>query len=280
MSVLAAILRWAARLPVLRRLRELDLVDRVADAFDHGRIVRQSGRFMVRELSPRERTAAYRPRGSRLDVVVRHHTSDRYILDEVFRRRVYAVPDEPRERLLALARPRVVDIGAHVGLFGVSFLEQFPGAVIVAFEPDPGNAAVLRRCIERNGLEDHWTVLPVCAGTADGTTRFLAGRFAESHVGDDPDALELPVLDVYPYLADADVIKMDAEGAEWGILSDPRFARLQADVLALEYHPRGCPGTDPRSTLLALLADAGYEVREVDVPHAPPGVGMAMAWRS
>jgi FkbM family methyltransferase len=278
MGILASNLRRLARLPLLRRLRRTRFFDRLADALDHGRIVRQTPLFVVREMLPRERTSTYRPRGARLAVVLRHHTSDRFILAQLFRERLYALPDEPLQRLLAIDQPKVVDVGAHVGLFGAWFLSEYPAANVVAFEPDPGNAAVLRRCIEQNRLADQWTVIEACAGTAGGTVPFRAGQYAESQIGDGPGSGPVPVRDVFPHLADADVVKLDAEGAEWAILTDPRFRELTPPLIALEYHPQGCPGSDPRKTALSLLE--GYDVAEIEVPHAPSGVGMLMAWRT
>ena len=47
------------------------------------------------------------------------------------------------------------------------------------------------------------------------------------------------MADVLGQIAEADLVKMDIEGGEWGILADPRIARQRA--LVLEYHPRGLP---------------------------------------
>ena len=48
-----------------------------------------------------------------------------------------------------------------------------------------------------------------------------------------------PRVDVFPYLAAADLVKIDIEGSEWEILADARFAGIAARVLVLEYHPQG-----------------------------------------
>ena len=54
---------------------------------------------------------------------------------------------------LAQAREplRVLDLGAHVGLFGTWALREWPGARVTAVEADPANAAQLRRTIELAG---------------------------------------------------------------------------------------------------------------------------------
>lgn len=49
-----------------------------------------------------------------------------------------------REILAGGGKPIIVDAGANIGAASLYFLSRFPGAHIVAVEPDPGNAAILR----------------------------------------------------------------------------------------------------------------------------------------
>ena len=72
-------------------------------------------------------------------LLCRPDTSDRTVFWQVFIDRQYAavVPRIP---------PRfVLDCGANVGYTTAYFLNRFPSARVVAVEPDPGNAALLRR---------------------------------------------------------------------------------------------------------------------------------------
>jgi FkbM family methyltransferase len=279
---LAAALRRLARLPLLRRLRRTRAANRLADAVYHGRLVEESWRFALRELVRPGVVGTYRPKGTGAIVVLRHGTSDRYILNELFRFRLYEPPAEAERELRALGRgPRVVDLGAHVGLFGVLVLERFAGAEVLAVEADPLNFALLERCIEDNAAGDRWLAVNAAASTAEGRTWFLAGRFAESQVAEQPTpgAVEVPARDVLPDLLDADVVKIDVEGSEWPILHDERFGKLGAILVFLEYHPEGCPEPDSRVAAIDRFRGLGYEVREIDVPHAPPGVGMLSAWK-
>jgi hypothetical protein len=55
-------------------------------------------------------------------------------------------------------------------------------------------------------------------------------------------------------------VKIDIEGAEWELLADPRFAALEPNVLVLEYHQDGCPGTDPAQAAEQALRNAGLAV--------------------
>lgn len=275
------LLRLGARLPGLRRIRRTRSVSRIADALYHSRLVDEQVRFFVAELHGRPHVGRYRPRGSLLDVYVRHQTSDRYILDEVFGKRLYELPAGARAALLALGRPpRGVDLGGHIGLFGAFFFSLFPDGELDAFEPDPRNADVLRRCITVNGLTDRWRLTEAAAAGDDGNTFFLSGRFAESHVAAGASgAVEVPTRDVLPLLLEADLIKIDIEGSEWRILGDPRLQRIPARVVALEYHPEGSPEPDTRAAARQVFERLGFVLEEIDVPYAPSGVGMLWAWR-
>jgi FkbM family methyltransferase len=149
---------------------------------------------------------------------------------------------------------------------------------ITAFEPDPGNADVLKRCIRANQREDAWRVVEACAADKAGSIPFATGRFIESHAAASGDvATTVPAVDVFPYLEDADVVKMNIEGGEWAILGDPRFRAVPAKAIALQYHPHLCPQDDPRELATAILRDAGYKISPIF--HVPGDTGKLWAWK-
>jgi len=235
--------------------------------------------FTMRVATRRNGIGRYHLAGSDVVVHVRHGTADLVVLDELFRQRHYAAP-APVEEFLQQAEPplRVVDLGANIGLFGALVRREYPGSRVVAFEPDPANAAVHRRSIEANG--DGWTLLEACAATEDGTVPFAADAFTASHIESLANEHELvAALDVFPFLDDVDLLKIDIEGSEWAILSDVRFTSDVAKAIALEYHPHGCPAEDAQEHALALLRQAGYETAVSSFP-LPPGHGVLWGWRS
>ena len=229
--------------------------------------------FLVRQRRRAPGVHAYRLRGSGVVFHLRHGTPDVNTYDEVFRQRQYAPP--PEVEPLIGAAPRVADLGANIGLFGAWTLARSPGARLLAFEPDPANADVLRRTIAGNPRAG-WELVEACAGAADGETRFAAGGFALSRMGEGDTVV--PVIDALERLRDAHVVKMDVEGGEWAILGDPRFGELPARVVVLEYHPHLCPEPDARAAAVARLEELGYAVRVFE--HRPDGTGMLWAWRT
>jgi FkbM family methyltransferase len=199
------------------------------------------------------------------------------VLDEIFSQGEYEPPSEVEAALAALlSAPRVVDLGANIGLFGAWALGRFPEATIVAVEADPENAAIHRRTIDANGLGDRWQLVEGFASTAPGRVRFAAGQHATSHAGEiQGQGVEVPALDVLPHLGAADLVKIDIEGAEWAIFEDPRFARARPSILVLEYHEAGCPYPDA-----AEAAERALRSAEFDVVRAgrKPEFGAGLLW--
>ena len=268
--------RRLATAPGFRHLTRVQPLLRLSFAL-RASLVQEGLRFATNELRRRPVTGVYRLRESGVAIVIRHHTGDVMVLDEIFSQQEYEPPREAEVALSALpAAPRVVDLGANIGLFGAWVLARYPEATIVAVEADPSNAAIHRRAIEANGLDARWRLVDGFASTGPGIIRFAAGLHATSHAVDrEEEWLEVPTVDVLPELVGADLVKIDIEGAEWDLLADPRFARTRPRVVVLEYHQEGCPEPDPPATAEKALRAAGLEV----VPTGrKPQLGAGLLW--
>jgi FkbM family methyltransferase len=273
------LVRRLATAPGFRRLTRVAPLLRLSFAL-RGALVRSPLRFALNELRPGEVTASYRLREGGVSIVVRHHTPDVLVLDEVFSQREYDFPPPVEAVLADLPRPpKILDLGANIGLFGAFVLTRFPNPHIVALEPDPANAEIHERAIEANGNADRWTLVQAAAATAPGTLPFSPGGFTRSHAAEPGrEAIEVPAEDVLPRMAEADLVKIDVEGAEWALLADPRFIGIGARAVVLEYHPENCPGPDPREEAERALSAAGFQV--APGPAKPAfGTGVLWAWR-
>jgi len=239
------------------------------------RIVRGAPVFCARELGHRAGARTYALRATGMHVVIRHGTGDVVTLGEVFHEQDYAIPSRVSA---ALGVPeRILDLGANIGLFGIFAAERWPRAQIQAYEPDPANAAVHRQVIAANAMQEQWRLVQAAAGAADGEARFVSGQVALSSLDAGGD-IAVPVCDVLHAIADADLVKMDIEGGEWPILTDPRFAASPPSVIVLEYHPQGCHGPDPHASIAELLAGAGLQT--IEIWRRDDGYGMLWAWRA
>ncbi len=277
LSAMAGLLRriganWPLGL-ILRR----PPIERVVSVFLRSVTVRESFRFVLRELPPRKILARYTLRRCGLTVFIRHGTPDVPTLDEVFYQRHYELPEAVAARLRALPRPpRVIDLGANIGLFGAYILGLFPGARVTAIEADAANVSLLRRCAEANERRGEWVIVEAAASNCDGTVEFASGGYSLSHeAGPGERGDPVRAVDVFPYLAGADLLKMDIEGGEWAILGDPRLKDAAPPALVLEYHPHLCPEPEPRAAAVRALEAAGFEVHPFSETN-----GYGMVWAS
>jgi FkbM family methyltransferase len=250
-------------------------------------------RYAARELIPRESLGAYTVPPAGLTVLVRHNvreqdglTPENWPLREVFADGAYDPPAVVDERLRAAGAPKVVDLGANVGLFGVYVLGRYPNARLTGFEPDPSNLEVLRECVRRNRLGDRWEVIDKAVGPKDGTVSFVGGRGGRSHVAEEGanGARSVRIVDVFPHLQDADLVKIDIEGSEWPLLADARLGSSGIGALVMEYHSLGCPEPNARREASRLLEGAGFHVQfAADDPNPDDepfwGCGVVWAWR-
>jgi FkbM family methyltransferase len=282
-----------------RAARGRPALQRLARSIGAASRTRSPLRFTLRELLRRRTTAEYVLHDG-LVTVIRHPLLDMFVLEEVFRERVYEFPPGLAARLRSAAEPPLVaDLGGHVGLFGLFALEQLPDARIVSFEPDPRNSEVLRRCISANGRQGQWELVQAGAASEAGAAEF-SSAYQLSGLSSQHDAItsglrpliratfpfladsemmraervQVPLVDVLPVLADADLIKMDVEGSEWSILADKRFSSLDASAIVLEYHAAACPEDDAEGYLRRLLERAGFVVDRLE----PDAHGAGIVW--
>ncbi|MEX2031847.1 MAG: FkbM family methyltransferase [Dehalococcoidia bacterium] len=273
MSVLLRLVRALASTPGFRKLTDVESLLRLSFAL-RGSLLRERLRFELNELRRRPRTDTYVLRASPVAVSLRHRTPDVLVLDEIFSQRHYTFPPQVLQALAPVgAGPRVVDLGANIGLFGAWVLVHFPRASILALEPDPDNARVHSLAIAANRPSE-WKLIQAAAGTTRGTVDFVAGSFTRSRLArGDEGGIEVPVEDVFDHLAGVDLFKMDIEGGEWELLADPSFAASKARTVVIEYHPDLCPWDDPAEAAERLLHGAGYEVFP-GLTHVGEGVGV------
>jgi FkbM family methyltransferase len=242
-------------------------------------LVRERARFTRRQLAPGPSMGRYRIAGGDVVVHLRHHTPDIAAFEQAFFEQQTTMPAPVLTALRALGRPpRVADLGANIGLFGAHLLRTFPDAAIAFYEPDPANLELLRATAAANGGDRH-AIVAACAADADGELRFSAGNFTNSRVEPDGSGITVPAVDVFPRLADIDLLKVDIEGGEWALLADRRFIELDVAAISLEYHAHMAPPGDPAEHVRGVLREGGYE--SVDAPIASaPGHGMVWAWKA
>jgi FkbM family methyltransferase len=236
------------------------------------RQVRSPLRYAFHELIAPQ-LAEYQLRQGSGRISVRHRSGDIDIFRKFYAYGYYDWPAEVRAELTELGRAiHVLDLGANIGFFDVHARDQFAISDVVCFEPDPANAGVLERVRDANG--GNWEIVRACASNREGQVMFTSGRHNFSRIevdGDHP----VPAVDVFPYVAKADLVKMNIEGSEWEILQDDRLADCSA-VWIVEYHRIRNPAGDITTVARNLFERAGYATR-VAVSHGDNG--LMWAWR-
>jgi FkbM family methyltransferase len=163
-----------------------------------------------------------------------------------------------------LLRPGMVavDAGANIGIFTLAMARLVgESGEVHAFEPEPGNAALLEENVRRNDLEGTVTVVRSALGEEAGSVSISTGPDAASAYVSDG-GVEVPRLrlDDYP-LSRLDLLKLDIEGAELGALRGAaRTIERFRPVLLVECAERHLAraGGSARE-LIGLLRAAGYD---------------------
>jgi FkbM family methyltransferase len=192
-----------------------------------------------------------------------------------------ALPPEPLDC--------VVDVGAHIGSFVVKIAPL--AAHILAIEPMADNLEIFRRNL--TGLTvGRVDLIPAAISDHAGKMRLFQGRNTASHSafpGDgtttqescEVECLRLPDVLNQKQIAHVDFLKVDCEGAEYGILSSLQAWGLERiDRIVMEYHPVKELASAITSIAGAeeCLRRAGFAVRRVP-EKKKPGFGVIHAVR-
>jgi len=169
---------------------------------------------------------------------------------------------------------RVVDVGAHIGAFSLFCLVNFPAvAEVLAWEPSPANCAIMAQNLRLRHASSRVTVhqSALCGGALGDSVapQWAALQLPQETLpnglhntgsnrvrpGDGEAADEIAVLSVgaAPWFDNleatgawtVDILKLDCEGSEWGILRDlgDRLARVR--FLAGELHVEAVRREEP-----------------------------------
>lgn len=190
------------------------------------------------------------------DILMPDVPSFLYSWKEIFLEGIYACDALP-------AKPRILDLGANIGVSVLYYKHRYPDAEIVAYEADPKIFGYLKRNVEVNNIRGV-TLINKAVWDKDETLTFWSegadgGRIGESTSCGQP--TQIPAVDIASAMAGQtfDFIKMDIEGAEARVL--PRCAALlkNARAVFVEYHSCADSSQD-LGQVHNMLGDAGFRV--------------------
>lgn len=153
--------------------------------------------------------------------------------------------------------PRIIDCGANIGLAVLYWKSKFPKAHVIAFEPDPELARVLRSNLTSANVSDV-TVEEKAVWVSDGSLKFIQQGAGGGRLGDG--AITVATVRLRDFLdQDVDFLKIDIEGAEVDVLSDCRGSLDRVKNLFVEYHSFG-DRPQRMEELVGVLSGAGFRI--------------------
>lgn len=189
------------------------------------------------------------------------------LLIDVFIRQDYYFP-------YTAATPFIIDCGANVGFSVAYFKMRFPQAKILAFEPDPENFALLQKNLAHatfSNIELRKQAVAENAGQVAFVGNATVGGIIESgHLKNSFFVEAVKLSDEITEIVD--ILKMDIEGAEAGVLHELASSNKLPIIknIIMEYHYTA----DNQNALgesLALLARNGfnYQIKSVSGMSQP-----------
>ncbi len=171
-------------------------------------------------------------------------------LREIFIDKIYSqrLPD----------RPYIIDCGANIGLSVIYMKKQYPGAEIIAFEPDSQNFELLTKNVEAAGYtnvelrkEAVWIENTKVHFSATGTT--------DSHISSqNTGSVEVTAIRLKDlFTRKIDFLKIDIEGAEYQVIKDIAGKLDLVDNMFVEYHG-GFEENSQFTDMLKTISDSGF----------------------
>lgn len=207
-----------------------------------------------------------------------------YIFTEVFLRGEYS-RWEPRSN-----SPRIIDLGGDPGIFSVLYWKyKAPHSQITVVEANPATANVMRKNLERRGLENVQVINAAVAADANEnatlhlhkprkgwhTQDYVGNQGAQDHSG--RYTISVPKMKLSELINEGeriDLLKVDIEGSEVEVMRElAESGKLkQIDQIIMEFHhdPVGNPGHS-LIEMLDILQTDGFDITEA---HITIGKGM------
>ena len=199
----------------------------------------------------------YVVRATRQRVFLEHGTPDVSTFDQTYYRHDHEPPPGAAAVLAGHAGLSVVDVGANIGMWSLWTAHRFRVRSLTAIEPVPRNVTALTANLGANLPDGTWAAVAAAASTVDGELSFGGEDTTRGHIGGT--GLTVPSVDLFGLLDGVDLLKLDVEGAEWSLISDPRWDELVVPVVMLEHHAQGAP-PGPALAAEEALRRRGYTV--------------------
>jgi FkbM family methyltransferase len=217
-----------------------------------------------------------------LSISYNHSDEFHWLKNEIFTNHTYYWE-------LPTLTPRILDLGAHIGLTTLYFKKFYPEARVTAVEPHPESVEILKMNLDQNNFFDV-DIQQVALGPQPGSVELwgeedwpnTSSSFPGGWADRETQAIAtVPVITLSSLLNEPiDLVKMDIEGQELKCLPEAAKVLTQAQRWIVEYHP--LPGSKVED-IVELFETHGFktEVFEPDKTHrqvSGRGLRQVRAW--
>ena len=162
----------------------------------------------------------------------RLNKGDLHSIREIWFEEAYQLPFEDPSGVF-------LDLGANIGMTSVWLAKKFSFTQVIAVEPDPDNAALLRQNLELNGIAGQ--VLEAAIGPQEGTARFATSELSNlGRVSENGSLVRMISVDTIIKefaVTRFGLIKIDIEGGEQELFDGPGEWLARTDAIIIEFHP-------------------------------------------
>ena len=170
-------------------------------------------------------------------------------------------------------KPRILDIGANIGLASLYFLSRWPATRLTAWEPNPEAFDLLNRNVRSEmHPEAELNIEAKALSDSDGPVQFLvpAGNPTAVYAGipregSAPDSASRNVMVMAAdaariFAGPADLLKLDIEGHEYAVLEHAVPNSSEIRSLAVEFHRVGRNRERVERLVTRLVDEGRYQV--------------------
>lgn len=205
------------------------------------------------------------------ELIVRAGDSDMAAVRQIFVERQYdlssANPTDQRVQakyryiLEAGGTPIIVDAGANIGAASLAFASQFPESRIVAVEPDPANAALLRRNL---AARSNCIVVEAAIGAESGFAALRNERYSWATRTERAQS-GVPIVTIEEAFEASGgdtpfIVKVDIEGFEKDLFATNTDWIERAYVVVIEPHDWMLPGEFSSRTFQEAMSRHPFEL--------------------
>jgi FkbM family methyltransferase len=163
----------------------------------------------------------------------------------------------------------ILDIGGHVGFFSLYARSIFPEALIHCYEPNPR----LKTFIENQSTIGKFKVFMEAVGLSSGRISLESNEDSVQTISKVNEMGTIPLTSFKDCLkrlnGKVDLLKLDCEGAEWGIFKEDLHVWQDIKHICMEYH---LTEKHTREEVITILLNLGYKITKHELSGSTWGI--------